>query len=217
VIRELQQEGLLSKETPAVLVREIIFGTLEHTARGQSNTGKRVRARAAGQQMLDMLLGPVTEIPPRQHTAHLIAFPHGVGIDVVTEDLTISELSARPCACTERKHIKLPNMKSAMSWKPLAASCLRKVSAGLTTHVSILFSAPRANAHVPAHQLPAYWRIAGRNDTRSGRTLPRIGKNRQPHHAQHQQPGIHVEHTEAAARGKVATGGGRSRIDPGVA
>jgi AcrR family transcriptional regulator len=58
VIRELQAEGSLRKEIPAVLVRDIISGTLEHTARGQSNTGKRIRVRGAGQQMIDMLLSP---------------------------------------------------------------------------------------------------------------------------------------------------------------
>ena len=37
-------------------------------------------------------------------------------------------------------------------------------------------SAPGANAHTADAQLPAYWRIDGRNDTLSGRKLPRIGK-----------------------------------------
>src|SRR5262245_66234383 len=38
-------------------------------------------------------------------------------------------------------------------------------------------SAPGANAHTADAQLPAYCRIDGRNDTLSGRKLPRIGKN----------------------------------------
>ena len=33
-------------------------------------------------------------------------------------------------------------------------------------------SAPGAKAHRAEAQLPAYWRIDGRNDTRSGRRLP---------------------------------------------
>src|SRR5689334_15767274 len=36
-------------------------------------------------------------------------------------------------------------------------------------------SAPGANAHTADAQLPAYCRIDGRNDTLSGRKLPRIG------------------------------------------
>jgi hypothetical protein len=39
-------------------------------------------------------------------------------------------------------------------------------------------SAPGAKTHSAEAQLPAYWRIEGRNDTRSGRRLPSTGKNR---------------------------------------
>src|ERR1700736_4726470 len=46
--------------------------------------------------------------------------------------------------------------------------------------LSSLASAPGANAHVAEAQLPAYWRNEGRNDTRSGRRLPRMGKNSSP-------------------------------------
>ncbi|SLH86989.1 Uncharacterised protein [Mycobacteroides abscessus subsp. abscessus] len=38
-------------------------------------------------------------------------------------------------------------------------------------------SAPGAKAHSAEAQLPAYCRIEGRNDTRSGRRLPSTGKN----------------------------------------
>ena len=37
-------------------------------------------------------------------------------------------------------------------------------------------SAPGANAHRADAQLPAYWRIEGKKDTKSGRRLPRTGK-----------------------------------------
>lgn len=56
VIRELRAEGLLPEDLAPVLIRDIIFGTLEHTARGQSNTGKSIRVRGAGQKVLDTLL-----------------------------------------------------------------------------------------------------------------------------------------------------------------
>jgi hypothetical protein len=46
--------------------------------------------------------------------------------------------------------------------------------------LSSLASAPGAKAHVADAQLPAYWRIEGRNDTRSGRRLPRTGKKSSP-------------------------------------
>src|ERR1700757_149646 len=39
-----------------------------------------------------------------------------------------------------------------------------------------LSSAPGANAHMADAQLPAYWRNAGRKDTRSGRRFPNTGK-----------------------------------------
>ena len=39
-------------------------------------------------------------------------------------------------------------------------------------------SASPRNAHVADAQLPAYWRIEGRNETRSGRRLPSTGKIR---------------------------------------
>src|SRR5258707_506302 len=48
-----------------------------------------------------------------------------------------------------------------------------------------LASAPGANAHTADAQLPAYWRIEGRNDTLSGRKVPRIGKNNRPGRVSH--------------------------------
>jgi AcrR family transcriptional regulator len=56
VIKELQAQGVLPSDIPPVVIRDIIFGTLEHTARGQSNTGRPLRVRGAGQQILDILL-----------------------------------------------------------------------------------------------------------------------------------------------------------------
>ncbi len=56
VIGALRAEGLLDKHVPAVVIRDMIFGTLEHTARGQANTGKPIRVRDAGQKILDVLL-----------------------------------------------------------------------------------------------------------------------------------------------------------------
>lgn len=56
VIQQLQAQGQLPADIPPVVIRDIIFGTLEHTARGQSNTGRPLRVRRPGQQMLDILL-----------------------------------------------------------------------------------------------------------------------------------------------------------------
>jgi hypothetical protein len=43
-----------------------------------------------------------------------------------------------------------------------------------------LSSVPGANAQTADAQLPAYCRIDGRKDTRSGRRLPRMGKDTRP-------------------------------------
>ena len=56
VIKELQAEGVLPSDVPPVVIRDIIFGTLEHTARSQANTGRLLRVRGPGQQTLDILL-----------------------------------------------------------------------------------------------------------------------------------------------------------------
>ncbi len=64
VINELRAEGALPREVPPTLIRDIIFGTLEHTARGQDITGHPLATRDAGQEMLDLLLRAPTEPGP---------------------------------------------------------------------------------------------------------------------------------------------------------
>ncbi len=57
VIDELRQAGDLSTDLSANLVRDMIFGTLEHTARGQRYAGRSVDTIETGRQILDLLLG----------------------------------------------------------------------------------------------------------------------------------------------------------------
>ena len=69
---------------------------------------------------------------------------------------------------------------SAVSRPYMPPSWSTVIGAGLTRYSFSWSSAPGANAHVAEAQLPAYCRIDGRKDTRSGRRLPSTGKNSSP-------------------------------------
>ncbi|MEB3031845.1 TetR/AcrR family transcriptional regulator [[Mycobacterium] nativiensis] len=56
VIEELQADGHLPADTPAALLRDMVFGTLEHTVRGHISAGRSLDVRATGQQIIDLLL-----------------------------------------------------------------------------------------------------------------------------------------------------------------
>ncbi|MFD4459270.1 TetR/AcrR family transcriptional regulator [Nocardia sp. NPDC058480] len=58
LIKDLQAEARLPATTPATLLRDMVFGTLEHTARGQIAAGKPLQVRRTGQQTVDLLLTP---------------------------------------------------------------------------------------------------------------------------------------------------------------
>jgi AcrR family transcriptional regulator len=60
VIDELKSAGLLNPDIPSSLLRDIVFGTLEHTARGQQTAGKPIRTRMVAQQIIDLLLAGAT-------------------------------------------------------------------------------------------------------------------------------------------------------------
>lgn len=62
VINDLKAAGLLNPDVPSSLLRDMIFGTLEHTARGQRSAGKPIRTRGVAQQLIDLLLAGAT--PP---------------------------------------------------------------------------------------------------------------------------------------------------------
>lgn len=58
VVNELRSEGHLPRDIAPTLIRDIIFGTLEHTVRGQVLTGQPIAARTAGQDTIDLLIRP---------------------------------------------------------------------------------------------------------------------------------------------------------------
>ncbi|KAA0020096.1 TetR/AcrR family transcriptional regulator [Antrihabitans cavernicola] len=55
-IDELKAARLVAPEMPSALIRDVIFGSLEHTARGRIAAGKPVRTRAVAAQVIDLLL-----------------------------------------------------------------------------------------------------------------------------------------------------------------
>ncbi|OBJ68028.1 TetR/AcrR family transcriptional regulator [Mycobacterium sp. 1274756.6] len=56
LIKELQTDGHLPADTPAAILRDMVFGALEHTVRGHISAGRSVRVRATAQQIIDLLL-----------------------------------------------------------------------------------------------------------------------------------------------------------------
>lgn len=60
VIEELKATGRISAATPSSLLRDIIFGTLEHAARGQVAKGEPVDVHHVGRQVIDLVLRPGT-------------------------------------------------------------------------------------------------------------------------------------------------------------
>ncbi|MGL4284895.1 MAG: TetR/AcrR family transcriptional regulator [Phreatobacter sp.] len=56
MIDKLKIEGELPSNVPTTLLRDLLFGTLEHTARGQQYAGKPISTAAVGQQILALLL-----------------------------------------------------------------------------------------------------------------------------------------------------------------
>ena len=105
--------------------------------------------------------------------------------------LIITEFRPRPWLCIDRQ----PSNWCMHDLGGLRAVGRRELvllhRGGLTRCSSSLSSAPGANAHMADAQLPAYWRIDGRNDTRSGRRLPSTGKNSSAgdgHDEQHRSP-----------------------------
>jgi AcrR family transcriptional regulator len=60
---ELQQHGELPDAPPALL-RDMLFGAFEHTARGQSAAGRPIRVRETGRTLVDLLLHSTVPFAP---------------------------------------------------------------------------------------------------------------------------------------------------------
>ena len=91
-----------------------------------------------------------------------------------------TENSPRPWLCMARQRDGLLREELGVQRVVAVVDQLRDQVAGRPGHLFSFSSAPGANAHVADAQLPAYCRIAGRNDTRSGRMLPSTGKKHSP-------------------------------------
>ncbi|EGD55331.1 TetR/AcrR family transcriptional regulator [Gordonia neofelifaecis] len=57
IIDEMKLSGELDAALPTSLARDMIFGTLEHSARGQRYAGRPVHTSDVGRQVVDLLLG----------------------------------------------------------------------------------------------------------------------------------------------------------------
>lgn len=57
LIDKLKLDGDLSFDIPTSLYRDMLFGVLEHTARGQQYAGKPIATEKVGQRAIDLLLG----------------------------------------------------------------------------------------------------------------------------------------------------------------
>jgi len=57
VIDEMKAAGELDETFPTALARDMIFGTLEHSARGQRYAGRPVNTVDVGRQIVDLLVG----------------------------------------------------------------------------------------------------------------------------------------------------------------
>lgn len=57
VIEEMKVSGELDADFPTSLARDMIFGTLEHSARGRRYAGKPVDTSDIGRQIVDLLVG----------------------------------------------------------------------------------------------------------------------------------------------------------------
>ncbi len=62
VIDEMKADGDIVADLPTPLVRDMIFGTLEHSARGQRYAGRPVHTADVGRQIVDLVIG--AWIPP---------------------------------------------------------------------------------------------------------------------------------------------------------
>ncbi|MGB3302461.1 TetR/AcrR family transcriptional regulator [Gordonia sp. (in: high G+C Gram-positive bacteria)] len=57
VIDEMKAAGEMDPALPTALVRDMIFGTLEHSARGQMYAGRTVHTAGVGRQIVDLVIG----------------------------------------------------------------------------------------------------------------------------------------------------------------
>lgn len=57
VIDEMKAAGELEASLPSAFARDMIFGTLEHSARGQRYAGRTVNTVDVGRQIIDLLVG----------------------------------------------------------------------------------------------------------------------------------------------------------------
>ena len=61
VIEELKTTGRISTTTPSSFLRDVLFGTLEHAARGQAAKRGAIDVHDAGRQTVDLVLGAAGE------------------------------------------------------------------------------------------------------------------------------------------------------------
>ena len=71
VVRELQATGQLPADAPASLLRDVIFGTLEHAARGASVRGEPLHLADEAGRLLDLLVGTPPALPGADRIAAL--------------------------------------------------------------------------------------------------------------------------------------------------
>ncbi|GAA2388610.1 MULTISPECIES: TetR/AcrR family transcriptional regulator [Gordonia] len=57
VIDDMKRCGEVDASLPSALARDMIFGTLEHSARGQRYAGRPVHTADVGRQIVDLLIG----------------------------------------------------------------------------------------------------------------------------------------------------------------
>lgn len=65
VIDEMKEAGEMDPALPTALVRDLIFGTLEHSARGQRYAGRPVHTADVGRQIVDLVIGASRPVDDR--------------------------------------------------------------------------------------------------------------------------------------------------------
>src|SRR6202007_3424722 len=95
-------------------------------------------------------------------------------VSISGKSFNSTENSPRPWLCMVRQEITRCIVTSAQAGSYPESTNWSTWFLAVRVTLFSFASAPGANAHTAGAQFPAYCRIDGRNDTLSGRKLPRI-------------------------------------------
>ncbi len=111
---------------------------------------------------------------------HDISPSRTVRVSMSGREFNSTEYRPRPWLCSARHAVTCwVNTSATTGSQPKSMYWSTVFGAARVTRFSFC-SAPGVKVHTAEAQLPAYCRMAGRKDTRSGRKLPSTGKKHSP-------------------------------------